>query len=223
MEPLEGEAFFDFDPKLAFLIIERLLGGKGGVYEVSRELTDIEYSVIESIINKFLLSFKEVWAPIIDLRPKFTFIESNPQFTQIVPPTDIVVLIQIEVTIGDTKGKIGVCIPYVVIEPVVSELSSQQRYSAGKKARAKEEIERVRQCMDLVNTEVVVELGRTEITMRDVLHLKVGDVVKLDNKASEDLIVKVGGVEKFYCRPGTSGSKMAVQINGQIKQFEKAS
>jgi flagellar motor switch protein FliM len=219
MEPLEGEAFIELEPKLIFTIIDRLLGGRGEAGAVTRELTDIELTVVENIISRFLVNFKETWASTTEIRPKLSHIESNPQFTQITSPGDIVVLIILELTIGEMKGRMSICIPYVSLEPIIGELSSQQRYATSSKKIPIKRSEKLRKRMENVPVPLIAELGTTQILVREMLELTPGDVIKLDGKIGDDLILKVGNQPKFKCKPGLSGTKMAVQISEVIREI----
>ena len=134
MDPLKGQIILEIDPAVTFTIIDRLFGGAGEGSKLTRELTDIEHSVMEGIIVKILGNLREAWTQVIDLRPRLSQIEVNPQFAQIVPPTEMVVLVTLETKIGDVEGMMNLCIPYLTIEPIISKLSAQYWYSSDRKS-----------------------------------------------------------------------------------------
>ena len=103
MDPLKGNAILEIDPAITFSMIDRLFGGTGQGTKVQRDLTDIEQSVMEGIIVRILANMREAWTQVIDLRPRLGQIETNPQFAQIVPPSEMVVLVTLETrtTISD--------------------------------------------------------------------------------------------------------------------------
>ncbi|HPK62718.1 MAG TPA: flagellar motor switch protein FliM, partial [Spirochaetota bacterium] len=104
MEPLKGNAVLEIDPSITFAIIEKLFGGKSDSGpKISRELTEIESAVIEGVIVRILGNLREAWSNVIDLRPRLGRIEVNPQFAQIVPPSDMVVLVTLETKIGEVE------------------------------------------------------------------------------------------------------------------------
>jgi len=138
MDPLKGSAVLEIDPSITFTIIDKLFGGRGEQTKISRELTDIEQSVMEGIIVRILGNLREAWSNVIDLRPRLGNIETNPQFAQIVPPNDMVVLITLETKIGEVEGMTNLCIPYITIEPVISKLSAQYWYSSIRKGATDE-------------------------------------------------------------------------------------
>ena len=128
MDPLKGNAVLEIDPSITFSMIDRLFGGKGVTSMTNnkvRELTDIEQSVMEGIIVRILANMREAWTQVIDLRPRLGQIETNPQFAQIVPPSEMAVLVTLETKFAEVEGMINFCIPYLTIEPIISKLSSQ--------------------------------------------------------------------------------------------------
>ena len=220
MDPLKGSAVLEIDPSITFTIIDKLFGGRGEQTKISRELTDIEQSVMEGIIVRILGNLREAWSNVIDLRPRLGNIETNPQFAQIVPPNDMVVLITLETKIGEVEGMTNLCIPYITIEPVISKLSAQYWYSSIRKGATDENMNIIQSRLETVKLPVVAEIGEVEISMLDVLHLNSGDVVKLPNtKLSSDMTLKIAGRRKFKCRPGLVGSRVSIQIGEDIEDI----
>ena len=217
MHPLKGSAILEIDPSITFTIIDRLFGGPGEAAKINRELTDIELSVIEGIIVRILGNLREAWSNVIDLRPRLGNIETNPQFAQIVPPNDMVVLITLETKVGDVEGMTNFCIPYLTIEPIISKLSAQYWYSSIRKGGTTENMAILKKRLETVYIELIAELGSMDITVRDVLNLQKGDIIKLETvKVDDDMVLKIGNRKKFYARPGVVGTHMAVQITGRI-------
>jgi len=212
LSPLEGKALMEFSPTIGFPIIDRLLGGTGRSNLQARELTEIEEHVINNLVDEGMVFLKEAWATMIDLRPELKGIESNPLFVQIVPPSDMILLITLEARIGDFSGIINIIYPYVLLEPILSLLSAQTLYAVGTRAPSEETRERTRRVLNKVELPVRVELGTADCTMRELLSLEVNDIIVLDTKVNEDLKVRVGEVVKFLCTPGQIGKQRAAQI-----------
>jgi flagellar motor switch protein FliM len=220
MDPLKGSAILEIDPAITFSIIDRLFGGKGESAKVSRDLTDIEQSVMEGIIVRVLGNMREAWSQVIDLRPRLGQVETNPQFAQIVPPTEMVVLVTLETKVGDVEGMMNFCIPYLTIEPIISKLSAQYWYSSVRRGATTENLNILRERLATVEVSVVAEVGSMQLTVREVLALSVGDVIRLPNvRATDPMVLKIGNQPKFLCKPGVVGKKLAVQI---IKKLEEA-
>ncbi|OHD11992.1 MAG: flagellar motor switch protein FliM [Spirochaetes bacterium GWB1_36_13] len=219
MEPLKGSSIYEMDPTVTFTMIDRLFGGTGAAIKLNRELTDIESTVIETIIVRILNNLREAWANVIDLRPRLGNIETNPQFAQIVPPNDMVVLITFETKIGDVEGMTNFCIPYITIEPIISKLSAQYWYSSVRKGLTQENFNIIKDNLVDANIDVSAELGETEITLKEALELNPGDVVRLSgHKISSDILLKIGKKPKFKCKPGIFGKRIAVQV---IDNYDK--
>jgi flagellar motor switch protein FliM len=222
MDPLKGSAVLEIDPAITFSIIDRLFGGQGEGAKVSRDLTDIEQSVMEGIIVRILGHLREAWSQVIDLRPRLGQIETNPQFAQIVPPTEMVVLVTLETKVGEVEGMMNFCIPYLTIEPIISKLSAQYMYSSVRSWATTENLNILKERLSSVDVLVVAEIGSMHLTMRDVLALRYGDVIRLTNvRIGDNMVIKIGNREKFLCRPGVVGTKMAVQITKKLEDFSK--
>ncbi|WP_296022778.1 MULTISPECIES: flagellar motor switch protein FliM [unclassified Treponema] len=221
MDPLKGNAVLEIDPAITFSMIDRLFGGTGQGAKVSRDLTDIEQSVMEGIIVRILANMREAWTQVIDLRPRLGQIETNPQFAQIVPPSEMVVLVTLETKVGEEEGMMNFCIPYLTIEPIISKLSSQFWFSSVRRSSTTQYLGTLKEKLSDVDMDVVAEIGTINMPIRDVLALRVGDVVRLSTvRVGDPLSLSVGNKKKFYCQPGVVGKKMAVQIIGKIDDSE---
>lgn len=216
--PLHGEFIIEINPKIAYSIIERLFGGSGNSPGDIREFTDIEEVVLKTINKHILDSFSEAWENVVDLRPRLKELESNPQFTQIVPSNDMVILATFETKIGEIEGFINICIPYIVLEPIVSKLSAQYWFSNTRKDDEDQNIQKLRKRLSKASLPVVAQLGKATITVQDLLQLSVGDVIRLDTKAEEDMTIYVNDNNKFKGKPGELGSKLAVEVTSAIKE-----
>jgi flagellar motor switch protein FliM len=221
MDPLKGNAVLEIDPAITFSMIDRLFGGTGQGAKVSRDLTDIEQSVMEGIIVRILANMREAWTQVIDLRPRLGQIETNPQFAQIVPPSEMVVLVTLETKVGEEEGMMNFCIPYLTIEPIISKLSSQFWFSSVRRSSTTQYLGTLKEKLSDVDMDVVAEIGTINMPIRDVLALRQGDVVRLSSvRVGDPLTLSVGNKKKFYCQPGVVGKKMAVQVIGKIDEGE---
>lgn len=170
---------------------------------------------MEGIIVRILGNLREAWANVIDLRPRLGSIETNPQFAQMVSPNDMVVLITLETKVADVEGMMNFCIPYITIEPILSKLSAQYWYASVKRGSTIENLKIIKEKLQNIYVETSAELGSMQLPLSDILNIQKGDVVKFtDTKITDPVIFKVGTRRKFLCRPGISGSRMAVQLTG---------
>ena len=222
MDPLKGSAVLEIDPAITFSIIDRLFGGKGEGTKVNRDLSDIEQSVMENIIVRILGNLREAWSQVIDLRPRLGQIETNPQFAQIVPPTEMVVLVTLETKVGEVEGMMNFCIPYLTIEPIISKLSAQYMYSSVRSGGTTENLNILKERLSMIGITVSAEIGNMNLTVRDLLSLQRGDVIRLpDVRTGDPMVLKIGNREKFMCRPGVVGNKLAVQITEKLEEVTK--
>jgi flagellar motor switch protein FliM len=222
MDPLKGSAVLEIDPAITFSIIDRLFGGKGEGTKVNRDLSDIEQSVMENIIVRILGNLREAWSQVIDLRPRLGQIETNPQFAQIVPPTEMVVLVTLETKVGEVEGMMNFCIPYLTIEPIISKLSAQYMYSSVRSGGTTENLNILKERLSMIGITVSAEIGNMNLTVRDLLSLQRGDVIRLANvRTGDPMVLKIGNREKFMCRPGVVGNKLAVQITEKLEEVTK--
>ena len=97
---------------------------------------------------------------------------------------------------------INICIPHVVLKPVIPKLSVHYWMQEEKETRSPREMEGLKKKIMNAEVPVSVELGRTEITVKDFLMLDVGDVIQLDRNINDPLLVKVGNIPKFLGQPG---------------------
>jgi len=222
MDPLKGNAILEIDPSVTFSIIDRLFGGTGQGTKVQRDLTDIEQSVMEGIIVRILANMREAWTQVIDLRPRLGQIETNPQFAQIVPPSEMVVLVTLETKVGEEEGMMNFCIPYITIEPIISKLSSQFWFSSVRRSSTTQYMGVLKEKLSTVDMDVVAEIGTINLPVRDVLNLRVGDVVRLSNvHVGDPFTLSVGSKKKFLCQAGVIGKKVAVQVLKKVADLDQ--
>lgn len=211
--PLKGNIIMEIGTEIAFAFIDRVFGGDGNTTIKTRVLTEIEDAVMRRFVNTAMSHFKEAWANVATINPFLETTESNPQFTQIVPPSDMVVIVTIQVRVGEIEGMMNICIPYLVLEPIMSKLTTTFWVASSiSKDDNEGDLYAIQAKLEKTKVSLIVEVGQVQITIREFLTLGFGDVLQLGTKVKDDLPCKIGRNAKFYCRPGTSGKKMAVQI-----------
>ncbi len=221
--PLKGNIIFEISSEIAFAYIDRVFGGDGNTSMKVRVLTEIEDAVMRRFVDNAMERFKESWSNVTEMNPVLEATESNPQFTQIVPPNDMVVIVTLHTKLGEVEGFMNICIPYLVLEPIMSKLTTTFWVAASvAKDDDSAHTEIIRKKLNRTKVPFVVEVGRVQITIREFLTLGFGDVLQLNTKVKEDFPCMVGTNPKFYCRPGTFGKKLAVQITQVVQKGEDA-
>ncbi len=221
--PLDGQIIIDLSTDIAFAMIERVLGGAGAsVHKEHRALTEIEMTLLKTVLIKFINLLREPWGNIIELRPKLEAIETNSQFAQIVSPAESIALVTFSVKVGEVEGMINVCIPHFVIEPILPNLSSKLWFS---KSQRKDSTDDERDALhyNVGSSEVDIRtvVGKTSITVLELIGLQTGDIVMLDKKTEEDFEVYVEKDLQFYGRPGSKKNKVAVKITKSLMEGDE--
>ncbi|MBI2874495.1 MAG: flagellar motor switch protein FliM [Firmicutes bacterium] len=221
LPPLPGNVLLQLDAGIAFPIIDRLMGGPGQYPPVLRPATDIEKTVLEKLLEGSLDTFVEAWRRIARLSPRLESLETSPLVAQLIPANEIVAVISFSVLVGDYSGAMHLCLPFKVAEPVLPRLTAQEwitgdfRESPGKAAQA------LSDRVSGVHVPMIVLLGKTQLSMREFSELRLGDVLRLDNRWDRDLEVLVAGRSKFTARPGHLGRRLGFRITGATQAVDE--
>ncbi len=216
MNPLEGVALLGLSPDIMFVMLERLMGGKGRrPPQQFKNLTEIERTLIEDLSQEMLNLSTQAWENITAFQPKFERIETNPHFVQVVAPTEMVLLVSMDVRADEVVGgTIQYVLPYIFLEPILANLSTKFWFDKTCSISNKDQQKNIKNQIKSVKIPVRVILGDTLITVRELLELQVGDVVMLNRKSDEALEVVIGHSQKFYALPGLYNDQVAVKIIG---------
>lgn len=217
MEPLSGRIIFEFNPNVAYAMLDRLLGGKGKSLNKVDTLTEIEKILMTQLFEKGLENVKEAWSTVAEVEPVLEEFEVNPHFLQLVSPNETVVVVSLNTMIGESSGMINICIPHVVLEPIIPKLSVHYWMETGTKESNPEEYEILSRNIEKAQVDLRAVLGNTDITMDELLNLQVNDVITLNQPIDQPLLLHVDKNPKFYVQPGKQRNKLAVQI---FEEFE---
>ncbi len=210
--PLEGVCLVDFNPTMTFSVIDRMFGGHGKILETERELTGIERSVMSTLVKRLYVELRKSWEHLVEIDIEQKSFETNPQFIQIVPPGETVVVISFQVKLFQATGLLTLCYPYMSLEPIITKLSAQNWIDATKKKNIDQERASNEHSLKKVHAELAAVLLDSRIKMRDFLNLKVGDIIPSDKKIDRLIDINVNRRKKFEARPGLSGKKRAFQV-----------
>ncbi len=216
-EPLENQMVLEINPSIVFPIIDKLLGGGSAeVHIPERDMTIIEQRLISRILEMILEYLRETWSTILDIDFKITATESNPQLMQIVPPNEVVILVCFELRMGECSGMLNLCIPFPVIEPVMSKFSTIGTWFSYRKAGAEDEsFTQMQEGVERAELRAVGYIAQTSITLRECLNLKPGDILTTEKDARGPLLLTVNGKPKFLGRPGVCKGRKAMRIVGR--------
>jgi len=213
MDPMEGTAIFEISPEVMFALLERLMGGRGQkTTHLFRSLTEIERTLIENLCQEILDLSCTAWSNIINFHPKIEHIETNPQFVQVVAPTETVLLVSLELKIDNVSGVLQFIFPYIVLEPILDKFSTKHWFAKTSKVPGSDYRNNIRMQINSVRIPVSVILGDATVTVRELMELQSGDVVMLNRKKDQQLDVWIGGSKKYLASPGLHDHQLAVKI-----------
>jgi len=213
-EPLEGALVLEINPTVLFPIIDRLLGGGQEVVTIpERALTNIEFRLASKIMQLAIEQLDEMWGHVIP-GVKFSIdrTESNPHLVQIVAPNEPVVLISVEVSLGENSGMLSICLPYGAIEPVLSDMAKRDWFSRKPKKASSETRRLVERSLKRAVLPVSSFLARTSITLRELLDLKPGDMLKTESHTGDESFLCVNGRMKYAGKAGQFRGKRAFLV-----------
>lgn len=216
--PLPGQIIFESSSRLSFTMIDRILGGNGKYDSESRAFTEIEQTILAKLMKQVAALLVEPWENVIELEPNLDKLETNSQFAQIVSPNETVALITLRVNIGEVEGLMNICMPHIVIEPILPKLSTRFWFSNVKKDMSEDEKLYLKKKVKRANVEASAIVGDTYITVEEFIYLQVGDVIKLNRNINEDLELEVEGKTKYFGRPGTQKNNMALKITKVVEK-----
>ena len=221
MQPLPGQTLLGFGFEVTSAIIDRMLGGKGNPDGRPRELTDIEQALIKRVIERTLTVLEEAWQSMMDVQVFMVGMEESYNMIQVVTPGEIVALVTFEIKIANKdSGLISLCIPYPVVEEVIDQLSAQRIFRGQQMESSPAEQDRLLNKLHYAKVPVQVHLAGTQVRVSDLLALRVGDVIRMDRRAEEPLLMSINNKPKFYCRPGTFRNHLAVTITEDVDIVE---
>jgi flagellar motor switch protein FliM len=218
VSPLDGRIIMEVNPNIAYGMLDRLLGGRGDSINKIENLTEIETILITQLFDKATLSLKEAWSSLIDIDPVLEDLEINPQFLQLVSPNETVVVVSLNTAIGEVSGMINICIPHIVLEPIISRLSVQYWMQNATKKRDPEAVNKLANSIGKVYVDAKAVLGETRITMNELLMLTAGDLITLNQSIEQPLILKINDEPKFHVQPGKYKNKLSVQVLEEIRE-----
>ena len=216
IKPLDGNCIIEINPSIAFPMIDRLLGGLGESYEATRGLTDIELNLLDAILRIIMQRLKEGWAPITDMYPTVETKESSPNVVQIVSQNEIVIMVVMEIIIGNSSGMINLCYPVIYLEPILSRLANRDIMlgeTSAKKSRNKE-LNTLISRAEVFNEAII---GQAELSVGELLELKKGDIIRLNRAADDKAIVMIDKKELFLAEIGLHRFRKSIKIEKLVR------
>ncbi len=207
---------FSAGPKMVFTLIDVFLGGSGkGTYRIEgREFTAIESRLIYRVVVMILSELEKAWHPVHPVSIQYVRSEINPQFVSIVGPNDLMIMTTFGLELEHFTGVINICIPYALLEPIKSKLYSGTSRIGWRLIKAGSGA--LKPGSNRRKSTWLWNWGRTQLKVKDLLSLKIGDTLVLNTEANDCLIAKVQGVPKYLGHSGLYGANKAFQVKDKI-------
>lgn len=212
LKPLDGLAAIEIGPSLVFPMIDRLLGGLGRPITNIRPMTEIEQSIIQSVLKLLVDNLKESWRQVYAIEFAVTATETHPHMIQITAPNEMVIHFQFQVRMRDMLTKMHLAIPTLVLEPII-HIFDQEEYSRRKVIHDGTLLHLLRH----IPVKVSIETADTSFPMQSLLSLQVGDTLVLDQRQEWPVIIKVAGKNKLYAKAEMDPSHKAFGVTSYIR------
>ena len=218
--PLNGNIIIEISTNICYAMLDRMLGGSGQPLEKSRDFSDIELTILQKVLVMFTQQLREPWKNVVEISPVLSRLETNPQFAQVIAPSDMIAIVTLNMKIGDVEGMINVCLPFFTLEDVMDKLNTKYWFSTMQENHDEHYEEYIESMIRRVDIPIKAVLGKSTISVNDFLNLQVGDCIRLDSRVDTDMNVYVGNIKKFTALPGTDRDSYAVQITSVIREEE---
>jgi flagellar motor switch protein FliM len=212
LEPLLGQGVLELDLAVAQAIVDRLLGGSGTPGPRTSDLSEIELGLMKSVGNFFATSLREAWAHVVPLNPTVNEPVFSPEFVQLTLPSEATAKLVFEVNLFQTSGSLSICIPHPVLQPVMDRLTARIWVTGSQRSAAEDTRLSLIDPLKQAPVPLIAELGRTRMSLREILRLASGDIIRLDTAADGDLPIRVGARVKFVGRPGIVNRNLGIRI-----------
>lgn len=210
VKPLRGTALLIFDPNLVFLVIDNLFGGDGRYHTrvEGRDFTQTEQRIIRSLLGVATEELEKAWAPVHPIKFEYIRSEMNTQFANIATPSEVVVVTTFSIEIGPVGGDFHVCMPYAMIEPIRDQLYEDMH---GDRMEVDERwVHFLSNQVQSTEIKLVANLTEAELTVRELLEMKVGDIISLD--IPDSVTAHVEGVPVLECGYGVHNGQYALKV-----------
>lgn len=221
----DGMLLMDMSTSLGYFMIERLLGGAGTEYHLTRDYTDIELAILDNVFIKILSRLQDAWCSYVEVEFSLTSIETNARLLQALGAEDIVVIIMLNVKIGDVVGTLNICIPAENLDELIGNFNIKYSRSTKRKEIGDAAFRRKFLFNELLDTslEVKAVLDESQLTLSDILQLQVDDVIPLNKNIQGDITIVVDSIPWYTGKMGETKTKKAVRLNELISESRERS
>jgi flagellar motor switch protein FliM len=210
LPPMHGTVAIELSPAIVFPMVDILLGGPGRPASGNRTLTEIEINIMEGVLRLILRELREAWRPIAEVDPHLEKSETKAQMLQIVAPSEAVVCIVFEIKLGETSGTLSLCLPSMMLKMNRARFDQHwrpQRADADGREGAK-----VHNLVRSADMALAAEIHDPSLLIEDLISIGAGDIIQLDRRLSDPVLLCIGGIPKFKGRIVVRRGKRAFEI-----------
>jgi flagellar motor switch protein FliM len=217
IDPLRGPGILVIESRLVFSLVEAFFGGNGmGSTKIEgRDFTPIEKKIIEKVVQIALLNLMESWEDVYPIKTDFIRSESNPLVVNVFPGEEILLSTKFEVELNKPLGSIIFCMPVSSFQQIRHKLAGGYRDESADTDSVW--VNGLRDRISNTEVDMVVNLGQTRLTVRDLLNLKEGDIILLENDFENPLMAQVAGIPKYQGYVGRFKNRKVFKVEGPVE------
>lgn len=211
MPQMDGNSVLEINPSLVMPMLDILLGGTGKVDEdQTRELTEIEQSIVEGVLRIILQDLRAAWAPVATIDFKVDAVETQPQLMQILSSNEAIVAIGFEITMGESRGMMNFGVPSLLVKMVGQKF--EQQWTLRRRSSTGADHLRMREMAMKAPVHVGARISGTQIAVNDLLRLECGDVISLGIPVRRPVQIHVAGLPKLEAEVVSSQGVRGVEV-----------
>jgi len=216
LEPDLGKGAIEIDSGLVLGFVDRLLGGRGETDDVERELTDLETTVVSRVVEDGLRMLGDAWHEVVSFEAQLRGHERHPHLLRLLADTEPVVLVTMDLKTKAHRGRMTICYPFVALEAGLTHVTGSFAAQPLERNHDPHATAWLQSGLQEGRVTVSACLGHGAITIGEFIHLRPGDVLRLETQVEQPMTVQVAGRSKFLARPGRRDRRLAVQISHRL-------
>jgi flagellar motor switch protein FliM len=215
LAPLPAHMVLTMSLNMSYLVLEQRLGGKIEGKFKDHALTEIDQSLLRGLVEHMFGDIKGAWSKVVSVEPSLDDSTINQHWVQMMMGNERVVLLTMEIMIQGVTGTMSIFIPFNTLKPITNVLNPHI-WIAGRKEQQQDPVARQTAIKTMMKAVLPIKviLGNAEVTMKELLELSVGDVIELDSRIDNPMVVQVSNKKQFYARVGKSRKQLGIQICG---------
>lgn len=218
--PLPGVAIFQLPLSISYTAVDLLLGGHGKDSDLSRPLSDIEVGLLRDLVDRTLGELRYAFESVVEFEPAVVQVESNPQFAQVAAPSDMIVVITYDVRINTSQGRATLAFPYTSLAPVLDSFTGNVVMTDRDSAQIAAAQAALRERLTRAEVVVSVRFQPVRLTSGEIVDLRPGDIVPLNQSVTSALTIAVAGTPTFIGRPARRGKRLACQVIAPLSEVQ---